>query len=65
MNRDEIKEHYLAKVKESEERAALSTDPHHRERWLSIAEGYRILAGSQQFKRSWFTRAASRGTERK
>jgi hypothetical protein len=51
MNQEQLKQHYLSKVKESEELAAHCTDPHYRERWLSIAEGYRILARSRQFER--------------
>jgi hypothetical protein len=44
MNADELKEFYLAKMNEAEKLASRIKDPHQKERWLSIAEAYRMLA---------------------
>jgi monomeric isocitrate dehydrogenase len=44
MRADELKEFYLAKMREAEELAAQTKDVDLKERWLSIADGYRILA---------------------
>ena len=47
MKAEELKEFYLAKAKEAEDLAAHTSDLDHKERWLSIAEGYRILASTR------------------
>jgi hypothetical protein len=44
MKTEELREFYLSKQKEAEEAAAKLSDADLKERWLSIAERYRILA---------------------
>jgi hypothetical protein len=44
MNAEELKAFYLAKMHEAEKLASRIKDQDQKERWLSIAEGYRILA---------------------
>jgi hypothetical protein len=44
MKTEELYRNYLEKMQEAEKAAAQTHEEHLRARWLSIAEGYRILA---------------------